>query len=51
MAIRRTQREIDAKKAASKAVADMTREELQAEAKARGIKANQSTDALRDALK
>lgn len=49
--IRHTQKEIDARKVELRSVSDMTREELQAAAKAKGIDARQSSDALREALK
>ena len=50
MAIRRTQKQVDAAKKAKVDVATADRATLQAMAKERGIKANQSTEALRDAL-
>jgi hypothetical protein len=46
IALRRTQAEEDAKRKA----APVTRAELQAAAKAKGIAANQSNDALKEAL-
>ena len=50
VAVRRTQAQADLELKAKKAVADMTRDELQALAKERGIDARQSSDALRGAL-
>lgn len=50
LAIRRTQKEVDAQKAAASDVSSADRKTLQALAKARGIPANQSTEALRKAL-
>ena len=50
VAVRRTQRDVELELRSKKAVADMTREELQAEAKKRDIDARQSSDALRKAL-
>ena len=50
-AVRRTQKQVDAERKAKIDIENAERSELQAEAKRRGIKANQSTDALREALK
>ena len=49
-AIRRTQKQIDAERKSSKAVADMDYRELQALATKRGIPARQSAEALREQL-
>jgi len=50
MAIRRTQKQVDAERKAQVDVATADRAQLQALAKERGIRANQSTEALREAL-
>ena len=50
MAIRRTQKQVDAEKRSQVDVATADRAALQALAKERGIRANQSTEALREAL-
>ena len=49
-AIRRTQKQVDAARKGSKQVDTLDRSQLQALAKERGIKANQSTEALREQL-
>ena len=49
-AIRRTQKQVDAARKAQVDVATADRATLQAMAKKRGIRANQSTEALREAL-
>jgi hypothetical protein len=49
-AIRRTQREVDAARQAALNVDTADRKALQEAAKAAGIPANQSNDALREAL-
>lgn len=49
-AVRRTQKQVDAERKAKLDVASADRKALQAEAKRRGIPANQSTEALREQL-
>lgn len=49
MALRRTQKDVDAKKA-GKDLSKLDRKALQVLAKAAGIPANQSTEKLREAL-
>jgi len=51
MAIRRTQKQVDAERKAQVDVETAERSELQKLAKERGIRANQSTEALREALR
>lgn len=50
VAIRRTQKQVDAEKAEKPLIAYADRRTLQKLAKAAGIPANQSTEALRSAL-
>lgn len=50
IALRRTQKQVDAERAAKVDVATADRKALQEAAKAAGIPANQSNDALREAL-
>jgi phage gp16-like protein len=50
MAIRRTQKQVDAERSAVIVVETADRRQLQKLAKAKGIPANQSTEALREAL-
>lgn len=50
VAIRRTQKQADAERSAVVAVETADRKQLQKLAKAKGIPANQSTEALREAL-
>lgn len=50
LAIRRTQKQVDAERKGQVDIATADRAALQKAAKAAGIPANQSTDALREAL-
>lgn len=49
-ALRRTQKQVDAERKSKVDIATAERAELQALAKERGIKANQSTETLRELL-
>ncbi len=50
-AIRRTQKQVEQERKQKSSVTKLDRSQLQALAKERGIKANQSTEALREQLK